>query len=198
MGAHSAHSYPFYIETQTGISQIRSSDQVYGTNTSAASSMGVGIQFGFFYSPFEIRHGLDIQLGLETDYLSGTVDDLNLGLLMPAALLRLQFQSFYTSVGAAPFIMTSAAESPSIDTFGYASNGAVYLAEVGYLYSATPKFSMGGAANLAWFSVTGKFIPSPSSHIAFVMRFYFGTPRGGSTGSNGAPLEWDGWRYIGK
>ena len=105
----------------------------------------------------------------------------------------------YATAGLTPFVWRRSQGGPGLDNYSQAQNTLAYLGEVGALYAATPKFSMGGALNFQWFSSSGVFDAQPSVSLTFVMRFYFSIFGIGQDGpTQGDPLEYRGWRYIGK
>lgn len=194
-----AKAYPFYIDSQTGIGQFRSTDKVFDSGSSGASDMGLGFNLGIFWSPFGASHGMEIQLGLQNQLLIANQGAASFTLLAPTPIIRIQFLSAYVSAGAAPAVWLRNQAQAGIDGFALGSGTYLLLGEAGALYAATPKFSMGGALVLNWFYTGGAIAPMPASNLAFVMRFYFGNRGTGSAESGGTrALEWNGWRYIGK
>jgi hypothetical protein len=194
-----ALAYPFYIDSQLGMSQFRGTDGLFGTGDSTASSYGVGANLGFFYSPFDAASGFDFQIGLQGQFSLATQGTKNYGLLAPYGVIRLQFLSAYFSAGFTPLIWRRTDTSSGVDNFALATSTMSYLTEVGYLYSATPKFSLGGAVSAQWFISSRGFGSQPLTALTFVMRFYFSLfSHGDGSGAGGTPLEYNGWRYIGK
>jgi hypothetical protein len=62
----------------------------------------------------------------------------------------------------------------------------------------TPKFSLGISIAPRFFMREVGWILSPTTTVQWVMRFYWGLPSKGSSGSGDSSFEYDGWRYIGK
>jgi hypothetical protein len=197
VSSRNAHAYPFYIEVQGGATQYRGTDTLFSSGTTDASSFGMGFNFSFFYSPWEPHGGLDFQLGLQDQWVFASQGANYYGTQAPYGVLRLQFLSAYASVGLTPFVWRRSMNSPGIDMFSQVPNTLAYIGELGVLYSATPKFSLGGSFAMQWFSVGGVLSTQPAATFNVVLRFYFSL-FGHDPDGSGKPLEYEGWRYIGK
>lgn len=159
----------------------------------------MAFNLGFFYTPLEPRHGFDFQIGLESVYLSSQQGPHYYSTAIPYLTARVQLWIVYGSIGLSPLVWKRAGADSGVDFFGQADSTFAYYGEVGALYSATPKFSMGGALNAQFFSNAGVLSTSPATSLTFLMRFYFNMfDIGSDSPGSDNPLEYDGWRYIGK
>jgi hypothetical protein len=200
VASRDAQAYPFYIDFQAGAGRYTdTTTALFNSGVSGTSDVGLAFNLGFFYTPLEPKHGFDFQLGIEGVYLNSQQGTHYYSTAIPYLTARVQLMMLYGSVGLAPLIWRRGELGPGIDNLGLASSTLAYFAEVGALYAATPKFSMGGALNFQFFSNAGILSMSPATSLTFVMRFYFNIFDIGSDSAGvGAPLEYEGWRYIGK
>jgi len=200
VASRDAQAYPFYFDVQGGLGEyLDTTSALFASGTSGATGYGLSGSFGLFYTPIEPSGGLDIQLGLQTNFLSASQGSNYYSTIAPYPAFRVQFWMLYATAGLTPFVWRRSQGGPGLDNYSQAQNTLAYLGEVGALYAATPKFSMGGALNFQWFSSSGVFDAQPSVSLTFVMRFYFSIFGIGQDGpTQGDPLEYRGWRYIGK
>jgi hypothetical protein len=194
-----AAAYPFYFDVQGGAAELTSTSIPIFNGAGGSSSFGIGGGFGLFYTPIEPHGGVDFQIGIQTLTLFPTQGSNYYGILAPYPAVRLQLLMLYATFGLTPFVWQRSQVGPGVDFFSQAPNTLGYLGEFGILYPATPKFSMGGGLSMQYFSTSGVINTSPALSIHFVMRFYFnlfGIGQDGPAEAN--PLEYKGWRYIGK
>ena len=196
----SAQAYPFYIDVQGGLGEyFDTTSPLFNSGTSGATGYGLSGEVGFFYTPFEPRDGLDLQIGLQNVYLTASQGSSYYSTLVPYPAIRAQFWMAYASVGFAPFVFRRSQNGAGVDNFSEAPSTFGYLGEVGLLYAATPKFSMGAGFTLQWFSSGGVVDSQPAASLNFVMRFYFSLFGVGQDGpAKGGSSEYQGWRYLGK
>jgi hypothetical protein len=193
-----AQAYPFYVDWQTGLAQFRGTNTLFNSGTSESTGYGLGANLGLFYGPWGPSAGTEFQIGISQQYISASQGASNFAVLAPMAMARIQLMALYASVGFAPYVWYRAQPEIGIMDFTHLTDAFAYQGEVGALYSVTPKFSMGGALNLTWFSLQSGLLAAPASNLVFVMRFYFGDVNIGSNTRGGKPLEFHGWRYLGK
>jgi hypothetical protein len=196
--SRNAQAYPLYFDVQGGVGEyLNTTSLLFNSSTSGATSYGIGSSFGLFYTPIEPRDGLDIQIGIQGHYLGTNQDSRYYSTLAPYPAFRLQFWMVYATIGISPFVWRRSEGGQGFENFGLARNTLAYLGETGLLYAATPKFSMGVALNLQFFSSQGVLDSQPAVSGHFVMRFYFsflGLGQDGPAAAN--PLEYSGWRYL--
>ena len=194
-----ARAYLFYFDVQAGASEFLSTSYSFlSPGGSGASDVGLGANLGVSDSPIEPHGGMDFQFGITTLYDNVTQATNNYGILAPYGAFRIQFLSAYATLGITPFVWRRSMQTSGVDNFSQAPNTLAYLGELGVLYSATPKFSLGAALNLQWFTVSGSSNAQPAASLNFVMRFYFNLFNIGNDGPGSAtPLEYSGWDISG-
>lgn len=195
-----AHAYPFYFDVQGGMARyMDTSTPLFNSGVSGSSDLGLDFAFGLFYTPIEPHNGFDFQIGIQNLYTTATEATSYYSTFIPYGAVRVQMWMAYASLGLSPFVWRRSEESSGLDNLGKAPSTLAYLTEIGLLYPATPKFSMGGSLTLQWFTSSGVFSAQPAASINVVMRFYFNMFGIGQDGPGQAnPLEFEGWRYIGK
>lgn len=200
VASRDAHAYPFYFDVQGGLGEFMgTTSPLFNTGNSGSTGIGTDFGFGLFYTPLEPRGGFDFQFGIQNLLLTATQDSNNLTTLVPYGAIRVQLWMAYATVGLSPFVWRRNQPGAGLDPFSMAPSTLAYLTEVGLLYAATPKFSLGGSLNLQWYTSSGVLSTQPGASLNFVMRFYFNLFGIGQDGPGGGdPLEYQGWRYIGK
>lgn len=191
--APSAAASSFYFEFAGGIAQYRQSEGIGGSQVDSTSNIGAAVNSTLLFS-FDIeKSAVQFQIGVQDRFSLVSSRNMNLGLHVPYAVLRLQITKIFVGVGYAPMVWKRVSDTTGIDNFNRLTDGKSIMGEAGLLWSVTPKFSLGAAAGMQMVSASGVNGPRPAFDLTALMRFYFGFMGDGksSRGSN----EFMGWRY---
>ncbi len=188
-----AKASSFYVDVGGGVSQYMNASVFAGASVPATSNLGVSGNLGFFTSFGD--GALEFHVGVQERFSMITQGALTFGVHSPLAMVRIQFARIFISAGYTPFVWSRLGTNFGFDNFTSITNGNSYLAEVGFLFPVTPKFSLGLVSTGQYINNSGTISPSPAIDIGAFMRFHFGFFGGSESSSRATSNEYQGWRY---
>lgn len=195
-----AYAVTFFLESQTGMSQIRDGSGYFNgylsKTVTSPSTFGISFGMALMASLTDGRLPIELQVGLLPKLSSGSDDNGSYSFLSVYPTARLQISRIYVAGGATPWVYGRSGSGLGFDQLIRTSSSLAFFGEVGLLWPIVPDFSLGVSSSMTW--ISGGASTSTLIDGAFLMRFYLGSIGNGTGAAMGASSpsnEFRGWRY---